>query len=169
MSPEYFPSSYLGPVPTISSETEDASTARFPRSTITGTVEDLRALLLVPLLSKYNRVPQETHWAFSLDSASGAIQSMDKATAPKHILAFLQPCAQFIPCEHEDYDDTVSDLDSEVDSDVRRAKLVLEMIQEQNLPTMLKLKTRWSLLSSRFCRSCNKGTYSFSYETIRPT
>ncbi len=140
MNPEYFPSSYLDPVPTVSSETEDASMASFPRSTITGTVEDLQALLLVPLLSKNNRVPQDTYRALSLDSASGAIQPTDKATAPKRILAFLQLCAQYIPCEYDDYDDAVRSLDSEVDSDVRSARLALEIIEEQNLPAIIKAR-----------------------------
>jgi hypothetical protein len=44
MSPEYFPSSYLSPVPTVSTEDGDVSKAKFPRSTITGTLENFRAL-----------------------------------------------------------------------------------------------------------------------------
>ena len=52
MSPEYFPSSYLSPVPTVLSEGGDVNEATFPRSTITETVENFRTLLLVPLLSK---------------------------------------------------------------------------------------------------------------------
>jgi hypothetical protein len=138
MSPEYFPSSYLSPVPTVISEAGDASTATIPRSTIAGTLEDFRALLLAPVLSKNNRVHQDTYRALNLDSASGAIQPTDKATAPKRILAFLQLCAQFIPCEYDDYDDAIRRLDSEVDSDVRSARLVLEIIQEQNLPAIIK-------------------------------
>jgi hypothetical protein len=59
MRPEYFPSSYLSPVPTVVSEDGDVSKATFPRSTITGTPENFRALLFVPLLSKNNRVPQD--------------------------------------------------------------------------------------------------------------
>jgi hypothetical protein len=46
-NPEYFPSYHLPPVPTVVSETGEASTATFPHSTITGTVEDFRALLLI--------------------------------------------------------------------------------------------------------------------------
>ncbi len=48
MSPEYFPSSYLSPVPTVLSEDGDVDEATFPRFTITGTVENFRTLLLVP-------------------------------------------------------------------------------------------------------------------------
>ncbi len=44
MSPEYFPSSYLSPVPTASTEDGDVSKATFPRSTITGTLENFRVL-----------------------------------------------------------------------------------------------------------------------------
>jgi hypothetical protein len=36
-NPEYFPASYLRPVPTVSAKDGDASTANFPRSTINGT------------------------------------------------------------------------------------------------------------------------------------
>jgi hypothetical protein len=43
LSAEYFPSSYLPPVPKVLSEKGEARTATFPRSTITGTVEDFRA------------------------------------------------------------------------------------------------------------------------------
>jgi hypothetical protein len=46
MGPEYFPSSYLSPVPTLLSESGDVNEATFPRSTITGTVENFRTLLL---------------------------------------------------------------------------------------------------------------------------
>jgi hypothetical protein len=156
MSPEYFPSSYLGPVPTVVLETGDASTASFPRSTINGTLEDFQTLLLAPVISKNNRIPQDTYRALSLDSASGATQHTDKATAPKRILAFLQLCAQFIPCEHEDYDEAVRDLDSEVESDVRKARILLEVIQEQNLPAIVKALN-------------GAVSIGFSYGTVRPT
>ncbi len=56
MSSEYFPSSYLSPAPTVVLEGGDVNEATFPRSTITGTLENFRALLFVPLLSKKNRV-----------------------------------------------------------------------------------------------------------------
>jgi hypothetical protein len=48
-NPEYFPASYLQPVPTVVSEDGAASTAKFPRSTINGTLEDFRLLLLAPV------------------------------------------------------------------------------------------------------------------------
>jgi hypothetical protein len=51
-NPEYFPASYLRPVPTVSSKEGDASTAKFPRSTINGTLEDFWLLLLAPVLQK---------------------------------------------------------------------------------------------------------------------
>jgi hypothetical protein len=138
MSPEYFPSSYLSPVPTVLSEDEDVSKATFPRSTITGTLDDFRALLLVSLLSKNNRVPHDVYRALSLNIAFEATQSTDKATAPKRILAFFQLCALYIPCEFDDYDDAVRTLDAEVDPDLRSARLFLEIIQEQRLPAIVK-------------------------------
>jgi hypothetical protein len=65
MGPEYFSSSYLSPVPT--SLDGDISKASFPRSTITGTLEELRALLLVPRLSKNSKVPLDVYRALSLN------------------------------------------------------------------------------------------------------
>ncbi len=106
MSSEYFPSSYLS-----------------PRSTITGTVENFRTLLLVPLLSKKSRISSDVYRVLSLNIASEATQSTDKATAPKRISAFLRLCALYIPCEFEDYEDAVKTLDSEVDPDLRKAKI----------------------------------------------
>jgi hypothetical protein len=76
--------------------------------------------------------------ALSLNIASEATQSTDKATAPKRISAFLRLCALYIPCEFEDYEDAVRDLDSEVDPDLRTAKLTLEIIQEQRLLAIVK-------------------------------
>ncbi len=96
-NPEYFPASYLRPVPTVSAKDGDASTANFPRSTINGTLEDFRSLLLAPVLVKSKKISPEVYRALSLDSASGANSSSDKATAPKCILTFLQLCATFIP------------------------------------------------------------------------
>jgi hypothetical protein len=136
MSPEYFPSSYLSPVPT--SLDGDTSKATFPRSTIAGTLDELRALLLVPLLSKKNRVPLDVYRALSLNIASEATQSTDKATAPKRVQAFLQLCALYIPCEHEDYDDVILNLDAEVSLNLSSAKLSLEIVQEQRLPAIIK-------------------------------
>jgi hypothetical protein len=116
----------------------DASKATFPRSTITGTLDELRALLLVPLLSKKNKVPIDVYRALSLNIASEATQSTDRATAPKRVKAFLQLCALYIPCEHDDYDDAVLNLDAEVSLDLRSAKLSLEIVQEQRLPAIIK-------------------------------
>jgi hypothetical protein len=137
MSPEYFPSSYLSPVPT---EGKDGSKATFPRSTITGTVETLRTLLLVPLLSKNNRVPLDVYRALSLNIASEATSSTDKATASKRVSTFLRLCHLYIPCEREDYEEAVHNLDSEVSPDLRTAKLTLEVVQEQRLPAIVKAK-----------------------------
>ena len=134
--PEYFPSSYLSPV--LASVEGDLSKATFPRSTIAGTVEELRNLLLVPLLSNNNKVPVDVYRALSLNIASDATQSTDKATAPKRIQAFLKLCALYIPCEHDDYDAAVLHLDSEVSHDLRAAKLSLETVQERLLPAMVK-------------------------------
>ena len=134
--PEYFPSSYLSPV--LASVEGDLSKATFPRSTIAGTVEELRNLLLVPLLSNNNKVPVDVYRALSLNIASDATQSTDKATAPKRIQAFLKLCALYIPCEHDDYDAAVLHLDSEVSHDIRAAKLSLETVQERLLPAMVK-------------------------------
>jgi hypothetical protein len=140
MGPEYyFPSSYLSPVPT--SVDGNMSKATFPRSTITGTLDELRALLLVPLLSKNNKVPLDVYRALSLNIASEATHSTDKATTPKRIQAFLQLCALYIPCEHDDYDDAVLNLDAEVSLDLRSAKLSLEIIQEQQLPAIIKAQS----------------------------
>ncbi len=139
MGPEYFPSSYLSPVST--SVDGDMSKATFPRSTITGTLDELRALLLVPLLSKNNKVPLDVYRALSLNIASEATQSTDKATAPKRIQAFLQLCALYIPCEHDDYDDAVLNLDAEVSLNLRSAKLSLEIIPEQRLPAIIKAQS----------------------------
>jgi hypothetical protein len=134
--PEYFPPLYLSPV--LASVEGGISKATFPRSTIAGTVEELRNLLLVPLLSKKNKVPNDVFRTLSLNIASEAIQSTDKATAPKRIQAFLRLCALYIPCEHDDYDGAILNLDAEVSLDLRTAKLSLEIVQEQQLPAIIK-------------------------------
>jgi hypothetical protein len=82
---EYFPASYLRPVPTVSSKDGDASTATFPRSTINGTLEDFRILLLAPVLQKSKKVSPEVYRALSLNSPSGADSASDRATAPKRV------------------------------------------------------------------------------------
>jgi hypothetical protein len=150
MSPEYFPSSYLSPVPTAILENEDVSKATFPRSTITGTLEDFRSLLLVPLLSENNRVCQDVYRTLSLNIASGANLLMDKATAPKRIGAFLRLCELYISCEFDEYKESVIYLDSEVGSDLRTAKFVLEVIQEQKLPMCHRQKLTRNKFSFKY-------------------
>ena len=46
----------------------------------------------------------------------------------------------YIPCEREDYEEAVHNLDSEVSPDLRTAKLTLEVVQEQRLPAIVKAK-----------------------------
>ena len=99
-NPEYFPASYLRPVPTVSSKEGDASTATFPRSTISGTLEDFRILLLAPVLQKSKKVSLEVYRALSLNGPSGADSASDRAAAPKRVSTFLQLCAAFISCDH---------------------------------------------------------------------
>ena len=140
LSPEYFPSSYLSPVPTVLTEDKLGSKATFPRSTITGTVETFRTLLLVPLLSNNNKVPSDVYRALSLNIASEAISSTDKATASKRVFAFLRLCHLYIPCEHEDYEEAVHNLDSEVSPELRTAKNTLDTVREQRLPAIVKAK-----------------------------
>jgi hypothetical protein len=103
-NPEYFPVSYLRPVPTVLSKDGDASAANFPRSTINGTLEDFRLLLLAPVLQKSKKVSPEVYRALSLNSPSGADSASDRATAPKRVATFLQLCAAFIPCDHSAYE-----------------------------------------------------------------
>ncbi len=117
-NPEYFPASYLRPVPTVSSKDRDASIASFPRSTINGTLEDFRLLLLAPVLQKSKKISPEVYRALSLNSPSGADSAFDRATAPKRVATFLQLCAAFLPCDHSAYDQAVFSLDAEVDADV---------------------------------------------------
>ncbi len=101
-------------------------------------MDELCALLLVPLHFKKNKVPPDVYRALSLNIASEATQSTDKATAPKRIQTFLQLCALYVPCEHDDYDGAVLNLDSEVSFDLRSAKLSLEIFQGQQLPAIIK-------------------------------
>jgi hypothetical protein len=137
---EYFPVSYLRPVPTVSAKDGDASTANFPRSTINGSLEDFRLLPLAPVLTKSKKISPEVYRALRLDTSSGANSASDKATAPKRIATFLQLCANFIPCDHSSYDQAVYSLDAEVDTDVERAKAVLAFVEEQHLPAINKLQ-----------------------------
>jgi hypothetical protein len=98
MNPEYFPSSYLNHVPSpFPTELANKDSSKkgviagpsFPRSTITGTLEDFRILLRCSVLSKSNKIPAETYRALSLDLSSEALDVTDKATAPKRISTFL--------------------------------------------------------------------------------
>jgi hypothetical protein len=147
-NPEYFPASYLQPVPTVLSGEGASSTAKFPRSTINGTLEDFRLLLLAPVLQKSKKISPEVYRTLSLNSSSGADIDSDRATTPKRIATFLQLCATFVPCDHSAYDQAVFTLDVEVDFDVDRAKAVLALVQDQHLPIINKLQDE--AVSSRF-------------------
>jgi hypothetical protein len=46
----------------------------------------------------------------------------------------------YIPCERDDYEEVVHELDSEVSPDLRTAKRTLEVVQEQRLPAIVKAK-----------------------------
>jgi hypothetical protein len=120
MNPEYFPSSYLNPVPTGPSLEDPEADVSFPRSTITGTVEELRLLLKVPLL-KAKKISSEIFKALSLPGPTGASNVADERTASKRIRVFLKLCAVFIPCQHEDYYHAVAQLDAELHSDASAA------------------------------------------------
>jgi hypothetical protein len=135
---EYFPSSYLPPVLTILSETGEVGTATLPRSTITGTVEDFRALLLAPVLSKSTKISPNVYHGLSLNGSSGAELASNKATAPTRVWAFLKLCAKFIPCEHKAYDLAVNCLDAEVDDDVADARKIFKNVQETCLAEILQ-------------------------------
>jgi hypothetical protein len=125
----------------VSSKDGDASTATFPRSTINGTLEDFRILLLAPVLQKSKKVSPEVYRALSLNnSPSGADSASDRATAPKRVSTFLQLCATFIPCDHSAYDQAVFSLDAEFDADVDRAKAILALVEDQHLPTINRLQ-----------------------------
>ncbi len=121
LNPEYFPASYRWPVPTGPSLDNPRANATFPRSTITGTLEELRQFLKVPLLSKSKKVPSETYKALSLEGPSGAVDAADEEPAPKRIRVFLKLCSVFIPCECDDYYHAVAQLDVEVNPDVMTA------------------------------------------------
>jgi hypothetical protein len=143
MNPEYFPSSYLKPVPTDPVNKDllkrgFANGLSFPRSTITGTLEDFRILLRCSVFSKSNKIPAETYRALSLNISSEALDVTDKATAPKRISAFLRLCAAFIPCQHGEYDEAVEELNAEVSGDLAEAKLTLENIQDGFVPAIVK-------------------------------
>jgi hypothetical protein len=142
-------------------------TANFPRSTINGTLEDFRLLLLAPVLTKSKKISPEVYRALSLDTSSGAISTSDKATAPKRIATFLQLCANFIPCDHSAYDQAVFSLDAEVDMDVERAKAVLALVEEQHCLPSTSCKMRPCQSSSRSCMPFIKVAYNSLWETTR--
>jgi hypothetical protein len=167
MSPEYFPSSYLSPVPTFLSEDKDVGKATFPRSTIAGTLDDFCTLLLVPLLSKCSKVPSDVYRALSLDIASEATKSTDKATASKRVSAFLRLCPLYIPCEYEDYEKAARVLDSEVDPDLRTAKLTLEIVQEQRLRAIVKAQDKAVSTILQVLYFLQQGHVQFLMGTIR--
>ena len=118
MNPEFFPASYLRPVPTGLHLENPEVNATFPRSTITGTLAELRQLLKVPLLSKSKKISPEVYKALCLEGASGAVSAADELTAPKRIKVFIKLCSVFIPCEYDDYFHAIAQLDSEVNSDL---------------------------------------------------
>ncbi len=114
----------------------------FPRSTIAGTLEELRTLLRCYPLSKSNKISAETYRALSLDLSTEALDVTDKATAPKRISAFLRLCAAFIPCEHAEYDEAVVKLNAEVADDLADAKLTVEDVQDNFVPTVVELESK---------------------------
>jgi hypothetical protein len=144
MNPEYFPSSYQKPVPTDPpnkdlSKRSFSNGLSFPRSTITGTLEELRILLRCSPFSKSTKISAETYQALSLDLSTEALDVTDKATTPKCISAFLRLCAAFIPCEHAEYDEAVEKLNAEVADDLAAAKLILEDVQGSIVPAVAEL------------------------------
>jgi hypothetical protein len=167
MNPEYFPSSYLEPVPTdpVSEELSkrgfatDAKT--FPRSIITGTSKDFRELLRCSPLSKNNKVTVETYRALSLDIATEAFDAADKATAPKRISAFLKLCAAFIPCEHVEYDDTVEELGAEIGDDLDDAKFILKRVEEKVVPALVKLECEATSVLLQVLYALHRGHVHF--------
>jgi hypothetical protein len=132
-NPEYFPASYLDPVPTGPSLENPQVNASFPRSTITGTIEDLRLLLKVPLLIKSKKISPEVYKALSLDGSSEAPNAADERTAPKRIRIFLKLCSVFIPCEYEDYYRAVAQLDVELNPEFLVAVQPYNVVRDEIL------------------------------------
>jgi hypothetical protein len=118
LNPEYFPASYLCPIPTGLSLDNPQANATFPRSTITGTLEEFRQLLKVPLLSKSKKISPEIYKALSLEGPSGAANAADDETAPKRIRVFIKLCSVFIPCGYDEYYHAIAQLDVEVNPDL---------------------------------------------------
>ncbi len=111
-NPEYFPASCLQPVPTGSSLENPQANVTFPRSTITGNLEEFRQLLKTPLLSKSKKISSEVYEALSLEGASVAANAADEETAPKRICVFIKLCSVFIPCEYDEYYHAIAQLDA---------------------------------------------------------
>ncbi len=101
-------------------------------------MDDFCTILLVPLLSKRNKVPSDVYRALSLNIASEATKYTDKTTTSKRVSAFLRLCPLYIPCEYDDYEEAARVLDSEVDPDLHTAKLTLEIVQEQRMPAIVR-------------------------------
>jgi hypothetical protein len=120
-NPEYIPAFYLQPVLTGASLENPQANATFPGSTITGTLEELRQLLKVPLLNKSRKISPEVYKALSLEGGSGAADAADEEIAPKRIRVFIKICSVFIPCEYDEYFHAIAELDSEVNPDLMAA------------------------------------------------
>jgi hypothetical protein len=133
----------------------------FPRSTITGTLKDFRELLRCSVYSKSNKIPAETYRALSLDLATEAFDAADKATAPKRISAFLRLCAEFIPCEHAEYDETVEELGAEVDDDLVDAKFILKRIEDKFMPAIVKLECEATSVLLQVLYALHRGHVQF--------
>ncbi len=118
LNPEYFLASYLKPVLMEPSLENPQANATFPRSTITGTLEELRQLLKVPLLKKSKKIFPEVYKALSLEGASGAVSAADELTAPKRIKVFIKLCSVFVPCLYDEYFHAIAQLDVEVNPDL---------------------------------------------------
>ena len=101
----------------------------------------MRNLLLVPLLSKNNKISQEVYRALSFDAASEALKPSDKATAPKRIKTFMRLCELYVPCECDEYNSAVAMLDSDVDAELCNAKIALDSVRDHDLPSIVKAQS----------------------------
>ncbi len=128
LNSEYFPASHLRPVLTGASLENPQANATFPRSTITGTLEELRQLLKIPLLNKSKKVSPEVFKALSLEGASGAANAADEETAPKRIRVFIKLCSVFILCEYDEYFHAIAEFDSEVNPDLMVCRILYPIV-----------------------------------------
>ena len=142
LNPEYFPASYLFPIPTGLSLDNPQANATFPRSTITGTLEEFRQLLKVPLLSKSKKISPEIYKALSLEGPSGAANAADEETAPKRIRVFIKLCSVFIPCGYDEYYHAIAQLDVEVNPDLMVAWQPYVQVRDEILVTIANYKAR---------------------------